>query len=747
MRRLKNLWLLAIGLIMLDAAHLWGGHLVAGTMHYVCLRKQSNSVQLSVVLRVIRDCRIEDPIGYFDSSPQSSITGTVTIYAGGDARPVQTIILANPNVSRVFPVPTYPCLEQPRENCLELGEYVMDVTLPIINDSYYIIYQRCCRSQILQNILAPESTGVSYWLEITPEGLRACNSSPLFQGFPPLSACVAQSFSHPLGISDPDRDEVRLRLAAPYKGGGPTNPPAGLNGIAPDPDAPPPYDTVRYLSNFTSQQPFGPNSSLTLNQQVLTGYPGQLGLYLIGVNIEDYRQGQLMSRSGVDLQVSVVTCAPLVEASVVGRANATRDTFTIDQCGPGALAIINNSTQAANIKTWRWQWTIMGQDPAFTSWDADFAHLPVGTYYGRLALNSQDVCKDEAVIKVNIFPAIQADFALPSPSCEHQPLTFIPQVGHTAPLRSMSWSVSPGSLKINTDTLFHLFNSPGTHQVTLEATDSNGCSARVRKEFLYAPLDSATLLARTPQLVCLPDSVDLNPFHFLNHSTYQFSWDFGSGALKGVNPRVSIDRPGVYDLTYTITSPLGCSVSGLLPGFMRAIQKPKIDFTTLLNEGETPRKLTLAAQNLLSEPLEYHWWINDDSVASGENYRYPVPQFGTYTVKLVGLNDAGCRAEVVKTVQVESITQFYLPNIFSPNGDGTNDTWQPVGLFEGLTAFTTLVYDRWGTLVFKSNDPNMGWDGRFHGIPVPPGVYAVIMRYVDVQGQVHLLSESITLLR
>lgn len=740
-------WCLTLVMVSLQVSLLQGGHLVAGTMHYSCVRKEGNNLRLKVVLRIVRDCRIEDPIGFFDSSPQSSITGTVSVYAGTESRPVQIIVLSAPVVTKVFPVPTYPCLEPPNEYCLEQGEYMMDVSLPIINESYFIIYQRCCRSPIIQNISSAQSTGVSYWLEITPAGQQTCNSSPAFQDFPPLTTCVSQTFTHPLGINDVDQDDVRLRIAAPYHGGGPSNPPAALNGIAPNPDAPPPYDTVKYIRGYSGSQPLGSTGLLTLQEKNLTGRPGQLGTYLIGLNIEDHRQGVLLSRSGIDLQINVVSCAPLVQASVVGRANATLDTFTIDQCGPGPLAIINNSTQRANIKNWKWQWNIQNQDPALSTWNAEFPDLSIGTYFGRLSLNTQEICKDEAVIKVNVFPAITSDFQLPDLTCAHAPLTFRPQIQHQAPLRSTSWTVSPGATKQFTDRLTYLFPQPGKYQVTLDVLDQNGCSAQTKRDLLYAPLDSTLLHAESPLLICVPDTLDLNPFTFLRSNLYQFFWDYGFGTSTALDPRITFGRRGVYDLKYQITSPTGCVLQGILPGHFQAEDKPQADFTAIISGQQGQRSLLLAAQDLGSGPLDYSWWINSTQVASGDRYRHAIPTFGTYNLRLDAINAAGCTTAVHKSIELEPLVQFYLPNIFSPNDDGVNDLWQPVGWFEGITALKYAIFDRWGTLIFSSTDPQQAWDGRFLGQSLPAGVYAAVLQYLDAQGKLHLVSESITLLR
>ena len=67
---------------------------------------------------------------------------------------------------------------------------------------------------------------------------------------------------------------------------------------------------------------------------------------------------------------------------------------------------------------------------------------------------------------------------------------------------------------------------------------------------------------------------------------------------------------------------------------------------------------------------------------------------------------------------------FYVPNAFTPDGDEFNNTFQPV-FAQGFDAFEyeLLIFDRWGEIIFESHDPNIGWDGTYHGKICQDGVY------------------------
>ena len=83
------------------------------------------------------------------------------------------------------------------------------------------------------------------------------------------------------------------------------------------------------------------------------------------------------------------------------------------------------------------------------------------------------------------------------------------------------------------------------------------------------------------------------------------------------------------------------------------------------------------------------------------------------------------------------------PNAFSPNGDGNNDVWLP--LITCYEEYTLSVFNRWGELVFNSNDPNEGWDGKNSESTHKPGVYLFIIQATDEEGERHNLSNLIHL--
>ena len=99
---------------------------------------------------------------------------------------------------------------------------------------------------------------------------------------------------------------------------------------------------------------------------------------------------------------------------------------------------------------------------------------------------------------------------------------------------------------------------------------------------------------------------------------------------------------------------------------------------------------------------------------------------GTYAVE-IALGPCTIHDSVV--VEGNELTLF-APNTFTPDGDGINDRFRPIG--EHIGNLSLLVFDRWGELVYTSNDPSVSWDGTFNGSAVPTGVYAYSIEYRNI---------------
>jgi gliding motility-associated-like protein len=98
------------------------------------------------------------------------------------------------------------------------------------------------------------------------------------------------------------------------------------------------------------------------------------------------------------------------------------------------------------------------------------------------------------------------------------------------------------------------------------------------------------------------------------------------------------------------------------------------------------------------------------------------------------------------TYSADCDPQIYIPNVFSPNGDGANDVWEVLFEETDITRVECVIFDRWGNTVFGTNSMPVVWDGLSHGEPMLPGVYVYIIRLID-DDESQTLSGSLTIVK
>ncbi|TRZ69755.1 MAG: hypothetical protein D4R97_09460, partial [Bacteroidetes bacterium] len=119
---------------------------------------------------------------------------------------------------------------------------------------------------------------------------------------------------------------------------------------------------------------------------------------------------------------------------------------------------------------------------------------------------------------------------------------------------------------------------------------------------------------------------------------------------------------------------------------------------------------------------------------------------GTFTIKEVVGNDAGCSDSSFAHVMIRPEYSLYIPNAFTPDGDGLNDVFRIT--YKGVENSSLRIFNRFGEEIFSTDDPISGWDGRFKGQLCPDGAYVYKIEFTDgTAGEKKLFSGLVYLLR
>ncbi len=192
-----------------------------------------------------------------------------------------------------------------------------------------------------------------------------------------------------------------------------------------------------------------------------------------------------------------------------------------------------------------------------------------------------------------------------------------------------------------------------------------------------------------------------------------------------------LNQTGCYGLSYTAYSDFGCASSGVGLGSACLYPSPTASFTasnTALNTIDLESQFTnlsTSEDNVFTSS----WNFGDGEYSSETNpYHFfdfeDVQGYLSFHVELVVENSYGCLDTSTLLMGVDEAIIFYVPNTFTPDGDGNNAMFTP-SITSGIEVsnYDLLIFNRWGAVIFESKNPDVGWDGRYGGEIMQDGTY------------------------
>lgn len=191
-------------------------------------------------------------------------------------------------------------------------------------------------------------------------------------------------------------------------------------------------------------------------------------------------------------------------------------------------------------------------------------------------------------------------------------------------------------------------------------------------------------------------------------------WDFGDGTtVSGCAISHEYDDPGVYDVTLSITNGPGCVTTTTASSMITVYEQPNAEF----NFGPQPTDELhgeITFTDASSGGVDYLWIFDEEGSSTATDPTWNFTNYGNYEVTLQLTGDGGCYDEISKVVVIDDVILFYVPNIFTPDGDDYNETFQPV-MTQGFDHYDYhfTIFNKWGEVVFESYNASVGWDGSY----------------------------------
>ena len=486
--------LILLPIMLLTTLSMQATHIVGGELNYTNLGNDNYKLEL----KLYKDCGTS--IVPFDNP------ATIYVYGGDD------LFLASfeiPLVERDTLDAAFddPCLVIPPDVCVDFAKYELVVNLPAIPDNYTLAFIRCCRNATILNAegedlfgnpLPPDLIGATYVARIPAS--PTINSNPVFNEFPPIIVCSGQPISVDQSAFDADGDQLVYSLCTPYVGG-------SLVNVFGDPFTErPPFEEIHWVDPFGLDNIMGGEPPLSIDPvtgQLSGQAPFTIGQFVVGVCVQEFRDGILLSENKRDFQFNIADCQELIVTDYEIEDEPYQDTLPINinntlfdyvlLCDTNNLAIqFYDLSMGADEVIWDF-----GDGSALVT-EADPIHIfpDTGFYLVSLLSPPMEACVDTfwQLINVQLQHSI-SDFTFSPPQC-YDPssgLQFTDLTSAPVNIDSWSWNFGDGSSGAQQHPI-HFYAGDGDYDVSLEILEDNGCRSTYETTISVDDLDAFSLI-------------------------------------------------------------------------------------------------------------------------------------------------------------------------------------------------------------------------------------------------------------
>ena len=685
-------------------------HIVGGEMYYDYLGNN----QYKIYIAIYRDCAstgaaYDDPLtlGVFNSSNQM----------------VDQITISFPGSTHLPIVFDNPCVTAPSGICTERAIYTTTRFFPETPGGYTLAYQRCCRGPNVTNLNNPDDTGLTLTCHIPgSEDNNFVNSSPRFTNYPPLVICNNEDLHFDHSATDPDGDLLTYELVTPNAGASSVNP-------QPVPPPAPVYPLVSWAGGFSATAPLGAGSTTTLgpNNGALFVDANLLGLYVVGIRVNEWRNGVIISSTTRDFLFRVVNCIVQLSADVTPQEQT-----------PGFVSYCQGLTftfdnQSFGATSYEWDFGVAGTNTDVSNaFEPTYTFPTPGTYHVRLVANPGWPCTDTTYVDVTLNNPFSVDINFADSTCFINNSTDFTAVVNGPAGTSLSWDFGPNgnpqhatTPSVNNVT----FSNPSNNYVKLVGVNAQCSDSVTYPIFFYAPPTANLAFQANHECLGLTQT-------FINNSQNGnlYFWDFGvSGTNSDVStvasPTFTFPGPGTYPITL---------ITEIVPGCRDTLVQNITVYEPLSVSISHPDSLCILNNSVdfvgtVSGPsiATYTWNFGSSATPSTSNSvnvnGVVYSQAGTHDVTLTG-SFLNCSLTAHSTIFL-----YHEPTIDFTTDDGLRCAPSTVHFISNCTADTQISYT-WdfgdGT---QSNDEN-----PVH-VYANPGQYTVSLKITTDKGCIDTL--------
>lgn len=385
----------------------------------------------------------------------------------------------------------------------------------------------------------------------------------------------------------------------------------------------------------------------------------------------------------------------------------------------GSAFVVNSSGGTGSLI---YLWSYQNQS------DSTIDSIPAGTYI--ITVTDENACSiSDTVTVLQPTPIQVSTISVTAAICENPTGSATVDAFGGTPGYTYSWNGSTGPSITSV--------VAGNYSVTI--TDANTCSVVYSVTIPFDP-GNMTIDIETSDDHCDQGVGSATAIVSNGNMPFQYQWNCTGANTHSVT--------GLFEGNYSlsVTDNNGCHAQTDFT--IDNVAGPIADFTTSPQASIFLTGQDIHFYDISSGSVNFWLWDfdfnNDTSLIQNPYYSYPEP--GMYSILLLVSDEWGCTDTVTKNISVRDRMTIYIPDAFSPNGDGMNDFFGPFGTSIDIDNFEIRIFNRWGEELFVSHNINAMWDGSYNGVPVPPGVYVWSVYVREVGGNDAMMSGRVTVL-
>ncbi len=378
-------------------------------------------------------------------------------------------------------------------------------------------------------------------------------------------------------------------------------------------------------------------------------------------------------------------------------------------CQGSAVQFTNMSNSSGQIS---YQWDLGN---GYSTTDSSFSYTfgTSGFYDVTLVAVDSNNCSTTELARLEIYPNPTPNFAS-TEACLSSSTQFTNQsyINSGSTISGYIWNFGDQSTSNQTNPN-HTYSQVGTYNISLTAVSNYGCQETTNLQARVNPNPIA--LFASSGSGCGPITSSFSESSSISEGSITgWLWNFSDGEIStDQHPTHIFNNAGNYDVNLTVVSDRGCYATYTASNVIQVYPSPTADFnaSTYSTDIMTP---TVSFVNTSINYSSYQWVFGDGTTTSTVlNPTHTFSDTGSYSALLITTNTYGCRDTILKHIEIRPKSTLFIPNCFTPNGDGENEVFRP--FHTNMDHLQVWVFDRWGLLLKTWDTLDGSWDGYYNG--------------------------------